>query len=299
MLCALMLVAAMSSISADLPGRSVMLQITDGRVEARFDPVRRRLMHFGRVGGPNLLWTKFDHDLHDAGPDWWINFGGEKIWLWPQARWVEAFGSDWPPRNDLLGTPADEARMDDGAIVSTSASLEWAGVRIERRFEIDASSRLIVTTRTRVDEPENAAGWALWSVAQLPRPVRVVGRQADATLDERPLGQTPVEMKRLNERWIELRPVDATGAKLGFNGDAFAGVIGPDVLWVESPARADDTFPPGERAQFYATSLTDQDAYVEFEFISRHATRENPQLELVIVLEAITTEELDRRLSAR
>lgn len=274
------------------------LSLTDGVVEARFDPVRRRLMHFGRVGGPNLLWTKIDHDLITAKPDWWINFGGEKIWMWPQARWVEAFGADWPPRNDLLGTPPADAKLDGGAIVAT-LPIDWAGVTVERRFEIDASSRLVITTRTTVTDASKAPGWALWSVAQLPRPARVVGRQTEASLDERSLGQAPVAMKRVNDRWIELRPADVTGTKLGFNGDALAGVIGADVLWIESPARPGDTFPPGERAQFFAMSAGDSSDYVEFEFISRYATPDRPELELVIVMEALTPAELDRRIASR
>jgi hypothetical protein len=299
MICALMLLAAMSLFAPASSDARDVLQITDGRVEARFDPVRRRLMHFGRVDGPNLLWTRVDHDLTAAKPDWWINFGGEKVWMWPQTRWKEVFGSDWPPRNDLLGTPPAEARVEQGAIIASIGPIDWAGVRIERRFEIDQAGRLVITTRTLVDDPDKAVGWALWSVAQVPRPTRVIGRQTDASLDERSLGQAPVAVQRLNDRWIELRPADTTGTKIGFNGDALAGVIGRDVLWIESPARPGDTFPPGERAQFYATALADQNAYVELEFISRRATRESPAVELVIVLEAITLDELERRLADR
>jgi hypothetical protein len=127
----------------------------------------------------------------------------------------------------------------------------------------------------------------------------VVGRQVGVSLDERSLGHPPAAMRRLGDRWIELRPADATGTKLGFNGDALAGVIGPDVLWIESPARPGDTFPTGERAQFFAMSAGDSSDYVEFEFISRYATPDRPELELVIVMEALTPAELERRMASR
>src|SRR5262245_60839367 len=70
-------------------------RMTNGTVELILVPQIGRIMRYGFVGGPNVLWE--NPAMHGkvvppkAGDKEWANYGGDKLWPAPQDRW------GWPP----------------------------------------------------------------------------------------------------------------------------------------------------------------------------------------------------------
>ena len=95
------------------------VQMSNGTVEIVIVPQIGRIMRYGFVGGPNMLWNNIalagkTTDLASASKDW-NNYGGDKLWPAPQDRWA------WPPDRVLDSAPqtvkklAEWASADDGA----------------------------------------------------------------------------------------------------------------------------------------------------------------------------------------
>src|SRR5579862_9449152 len=79
----------------DYNGWSGAYRLTNGAAELIFVPQIGRIMRYGYVDGPNILWNNpamagKAADADDAAKNW-PNFGGDKLWPAPQERWP------WPP----------------------------------------------------------------------------------------------------------------------------------------------------------------------------------------------------------
>src|ERR1043165_8928211 len=80
---------------ADYHGWKNCAVLSNGKFEVIYVPQIGRIMRYGRIGGPNMLWENPKYfgktvDLKNPGKDW-TNFGGDKLWSAPQDRW------GWPP----------------------------------------------------------------------------------------------------------------------------------------------------------------------------------------------------------
>lgn len=128
---------------------------------AEVDPGLGRLLAFGRLGGSNVLWT------NPAGTDvgGWKNFGGEKLWLWPQDEWPALFGADWPPPFD--GLPWQGRAGDNWA--EWELSLEPVlPVAIVRKASLEADG-----LRIHSEVCGSIVPFRLWSITQIERPRRL------------------------------------------------------------------------------------------------------------------------------
>lgn len=100
-------------------------------VEMVIVPDINRIVRFGRPGGPNLLWVDPEAENGPAMP--WKNWGGEKLWFWPQERWPE-LGSPWPPPMDP-GVAGEMILQSDGLDWLMPGSENRPTVRREVRVE--------------------------------------------------------------------------------------------------------------------------------------------------------------------
>ena len=73
-------------------------QLSNGSIDVLISPERGgRVVSFGPRGGRNVFWT------NPKAPDYlkfsgnWLNWGGEKTWIWHQQEWRELAGKGWPP----------------------------------------------------------------------------------------------------------------------------------------------------------------------------------------------------------
>src|SRR5918997_5523706 len=125
-------------------------RISDGRTEAIVVPaLSGRVMRYGRVGGPNVLWNSRRGDWK---PDEWRNWGGDKAWPAPQSAWpLYSPRGAWPPHPTFDGLPHRTQTPPQGALLRTAGPLmAGLGVRATRDYRFDAATgELAIETTLR------------------------------------------------------------------------------------------------------------------------------------------------------
>jgi len=149
----------------DYHGWPGCFRLTNGTVDVIVVPQIGRVMRYGPVGGPNLLWENPALAGRDPNPSpaagvTWVNFGGEKVWPWPQD-WEGPTGRPWPPPPE-----ADQAGYDvmaDGATLRmTSAPLRGFDVRVVRELTLaPTGTQLTIDSRLEPARPPAADPYAL------------------------------------------------------------------------------------------------------------------------------------------
>ncbi len=194
-------------------------------------PAVNRIVKFGPRSGNNLLWIDPDAVRGPAMP--WLNWGGEKLWFWPQDRWPE-LGCDWPPPMDP-GLPGEISLDRDGLLWRIPAFGGLPGVR--RKIQIEPGG-LTIEVRSCWECSASPTDFVLWSITQVPAPSRVCvrGARGDWHWMGKPCPSTPV---LVDDGW-DWVPDDALSAKCGFAAEALLA----GGLHLESGAACDEiTFP--------------------------------------------------------
>lgn len=205
--------------------------LSNGQVEAVFVPAINRIMRFAEPGGPNALWIDTEAEKGPAMP--WKNWGGEKIWFWPQERW-DALGGDWPPPMDP-GRPASVVATADGLAISIP---DANGVpEILRSIRLPPNSRELHVT-TQWSDPSKADGFSLWSIAQIPASDGVkVSKLRDAKGWSWMQGTRAAEPRSEADGWF-WATIDNKAGKCGFAANALEGATPAGRLLMESRSRA-------------------------------------------------------------
>ena len=268
--------AAVSIERVSYHGWADAYRLRNDTVELVVVPAIARIVHYGYLGQANLLWENVALQGVSAAPGRWYNYGGDKIWLWPQEDWPARCGSGWPPSTDLPGLIAHEAAIVDGGLRLTSPSIPGFGVRTIREIRLaQTGTRVFLTNRIERLATDADFRLAPWTVTQLPADGQIFARLLPGTrladgyrvMDEAPFrGVTRVADRVLT---IE-RPKDRR-ARIRLDADVLAWQRGED-LFIE---RSVDVTPlsevaPGERAQIYSHPDGDAElppgvAYVELE----------------------------------
>lgn len=139
--------------------------IVNDSLEMIVAPSVNRIVKFGPRNGDNLLWI--DPDADRGSPTQWINWGGEKLWFWPQEQWP-SIGAGWPPPMDP-GAP--------GKILEHSGGIDWLIPGTDLfpaiRREIRMNETCIEVRSSWEGATSAAKDFALWSVTQIPAPPRI------------------------------------------------------------------------------------------------------------------------------
>lgn len=299
----LLVLIALSSIACAAPATKIekvrwqdedAYRLSNDKAEAIIVPAWRRVMHYSRLGEPNVLWTGAEKD-YKGPPNAWPNYGGEKAWLWPQDEWTDAGGKKktWPPPNDNSGTPGFTVmRAENGMLELQSANLSQVAAPMLRSYTLDESGALIIDTSIPVTGKLFPQRWAAWSVVQIPRPLRVrsplVGDRRVKSFNKDGSSNLSV-IENGNAALIDTSVTK--DSKVGLDADAltaeYAGysmTMKIDPAWVgQSPG----TYDVAEKAQVYATPLPRKPGdldYVELEFTSPRQVTEHHMPRMRVVL---------------
>jgi hypothetical protein len=239
-------------------------RLTDGVYEVHISPEIGRVMHFSRVGEPNLLWT--NPVPQTISSEQWPNFGGDKLWPWPQNDG----GWGWPPPAEVDRGPYKLEPVPDGVRLQ-GAQNPTRGM-LGERFTRFSHDRVQSTYSLTAAQPQKLP-LAAWSVVQVPAVdavyVRLLKDPTEArTMDEKP---KPFKVQRVNDRWVKVAG-NYVGTKVGLAGDILAARIGDRVFVIERTAGNDD--PDLEKsvaAQVYFSDARktgiDANTYAELELI--------------------------------
>jgi hypothetical protein len=252
-------------------------RLTNGTVEVVVVPRVARILRYGYVGGPNLLW---EGATAANGPKIgeWVNYGGDKAWPWPQDDWgtvtTGKYGG-WPPPPDVDQQPHEAKVVGTDTVRTTSAVLKGFGLRIVREITLaPTGTKLTVVTRFEQAEGDAPLPVAPWTVTQVPHTegeTPFLVRQIPGTFLSQGIRREDAGAAdwKLGEKQGNVLTVthskDSSG-KAFFDGDAIGAVYGDTLFTVRADTRLvpPAQYVPGDRAQIYQNDKGTP--YAEWEF---------------------------------
>jgi hypothetical protein len=148
------------------------IQLSNGVVDVVFVPDVGRVIRFGYLGGPNVLWEnpKFSGQVRPEGFADWFNVGGDKVWPAEQAQWPAVMGRGWPPDRAFDGGLYRAEILPDQSVRLTSPVSPDYGLRAVRTFRLcPGASQLDIAQHY-----EKVAGkpvkTCIWNVSQTDDP---------------------------------------------------------------------------------------------------------------------------------
>jgi hypothetical protein len=257
------------------------LRLSNDAVTVVVVPAAARVMHYGFLGEPNVLWDNARVAGRAPRPGEWANYGGNKVWIWPQEDWPVRTGSAWPPPTDLPDAIANEVQvLGDRELRLTSAPILGYGLRTVREISL-APAGSGVTLVSRLEKTEDGPDFAVsaWTVTQVPADGALFARLMPGSRPEggyrhhMPDAWPPVRREGADILCVE-RPTGHAG-KLGMDADLLAWQRGGTLFVeksVDAAAQLSD-FQLGDRAQIYSHLDNDPGlpagvSYVELEFTS-------------------------------
>jgi hypothetical protein len=219
--------------------------LANGSVEAVIVPAIGRVMQLRLQGeADGAFWENrtLDGQLHDAASNDWTNFGGDKCWPAPQARWIEHQGQDWPPPVAFDEQPVNAVAGERG-VVMTSPIDSGYGIQVVRLVELD-SGQPIMRIRTEYRKLSGAPVIVgIWTITQMREPERVcIQLQAASKFASsyvRLLEADPADLK-VNGRLLSLRRHARQQVKVGTDGSSMAWLGRNCVVRIDTEIR------PGE-----------------------------------------------------
>lgn len=252
-------------------------RLTDGRSEAVVVPSLGRVMRWGKVGGPNLLWNA---GSVSKNPGDWKNYGGDKTWLSPQSSWKVLHGSNnWPPDPAFDGTPQQASVLTGGKLKLVSPTSPRIGIRLERVMSFNARGEFVIE-QTAIKTAGAPVRVGLWSISQSNSPDAVFIPTSPTSPYKNGfynLGQAAglVEQRATvedNLLRVSPRPLAKSSAKFGVDAPVSSLVaVKGDVAWLQQSAKPGGQYPDGADGAGFPTEVYvngDPNAYyVELELL--------------------------------
>lgn len=244
-----------------------------------------RIMFFGPVHGPNLMWIhprfrgKLPEDVTSV--PWsaeaeWANFGGDKVWPVEQFRWPEVNGRAWPPDPWFDGSP-HAFEIEDHAVTLISPVSRFCGARIIRKIRMgETESQIRIEQKLEKVKPGQNRNLepiplTIWSVTQTIKPDEILfpihpeSRLPDPVFiyDANPV--TASNVQRRHDLGI-LFPSESEHQKIGTDGDGWLAAVCGSLAFAQRFKReADAPYPEeGLSAEVY----TAPGSYIELEVLS-------------------------------
>jgi hypothetical protein len=272
------------------------IRLANDEVEVIVVPSIGRVMSFSRVGSGesgNVLWTNptlFGQPFDGTAE--WQNFGGDKLWPWPQngeKGWEGEYGANWPPPEPFRNVAWSARPTDDGITLFLEAATTGYDFDLQRDIRLQNGS--VVITSTLVPAVDDPRSWSAWHVTQIPRPrstVVILGNR-DADLQAASMAD---DLSLLSDFISPLEPVNGRQAatvvplegsyKAGFTSTVLAAGVETDdpVIFLQEVTDMSDgtDLLETDRAQIYVSPADTGELvpWTELEFAS--PLGENPSL---------------------
>lgn len=271
-------------------------RLSNGTVDLVVVPEVGRIMRYGLVLGPNMLWENPTAVGKPIPLGQWPNTGGDKVWPWKQDDWQAITGSAWPPPAAADQAPHQAEVVGKDTVRLTSTVLVPYGIRIVREIRLAPEGTQVFLTNRFVKVREGGDySVGVWTITQVPATTWVLARTLPTVSalnggylslagDKEKGGFAAITLLPGGALKVDRRPNDS--AKLGTEADLLASLQGDLLFTVRiapMPPR-DNTgasYDKGERAQIYSQPDNVEDAargitpYIELEFTSPRRTLKN------------------------
>ena len=171
--------------SVEYKGWTDAVELNNGVVRLVVVPSIGRIMHYGFVGGENILWDDPQHYgktlpggqpfTDEEGNLAWTNFGGDKVWPNQQSEFEAINGYSWPPDPAYDGGAHQVELLDDGVRITSPLSA-FNGARSIRTIRlVGGGTRVSIGQRLKKEQaiakPElEPLRYTIWNVTQIRPP---------------------------------------------------------------------------------------------------------------------------------
>lgn len=149
-------------------GWSDCRRISNGIVDLVFVPQVGRIMRYGYVNKPNVLWVNCElagQFAATTGPGRaWENYGGDKLWPAPQSVW------GFPPDSILDGSPWSVRDLVGGRIEAWSPASPVTGIRFRRVISLASTGSQVTVENIMECIGATPVSWGIWEVTQVSTP---------------------------------------------------------------------------------------------------------------------------------
>lgn len=162
--------AAVNVTMVDYQGWKNVYRLENGTVELIVVPQIGRIMHYGYIGGPNMLWVNpaLHGKIGNKTPNnEWVNFGGDKVWPSPQSKWN---ANGWPPDTNLDGSRHRVRMLPNHHLILLSLASQKFGLRFQREIALDETGTGVSITNTMHNTSQGPINWGIWEVTQVDDP---------------------------------------------------------------------------------------------------------------------------------
>jgi len=253
------------------------MKIRNDRFELGVSAATGRVTAYGPVGGPNVLWQNPRAPETPTVFPGWVNWGGDKVWIWPEEDWARWSPETRHPPGDPSPGP-HQVEGDGLRLRMTSPVLPDYGLRVVREISLaPTGSRVTFINRLEQTRPGRLAmPVGVWTVTQIPAPPRIhalLSPDAEPPGYESFPGTAWPKIERHGDLVTLHRP-SSPWQKIGLDAHRLAAPVDGHLFIVGTPA-----LPGGPRARFRrAQVFSDPDdspfrlpglpPYVELEFTS-------------------------------
>lgn len=251
-------------------------RVANGEFEILAAAGTGRIVRYGSIGGANVLWSNPRAPETPVVFSGWVNWGGDKVWLWPEDDWRQWSPATTHPPGDPASAPWDVVQL-GLTLRMTSPVVADYGLRIIREISLspDGSGVVISNHLAQIAGAALALPVAIWTVTQLPAASRIAARLA-------PDAVAPGYAHFPGGEWQSIEPHGATiilhrpaapWQKIGLDADQLSVHVGGYLFTIETPDAATG-HTRHRRAQVFsdpddsAFRLPGTPPYIELEFTS-------------------------------
>ncbi|MFI5378757.1 MAG: hypothetical protein ACHRHE_05645 [Tepidisphaerales bacterium] len=270
---------------------SGVVTIGNDQVQLSVDPARGRITGYGFKGGGNVFWE--NPKAVEFAPKFggWINWGGDKVWVWPQDDW------NWPPPIPDL---PHEVKKDGNVIEMISPVVPRYGIRVVRRIELsERGTEVTVKSRFIVaGKMPDGVPIGVWSVTQVPATPYVLARATGSGGEIRlnHIGDANIGHEKLADNLVWLKRPGTKSGKVALDAELMAAAYGDYMIvqrqYLQSPQVG--VLQVATRGQLYAHPDNADNlpagwpTYMELEWITPSVPRvEVEKVELKVVYKLV------------
>jgi hypothetical protein len=261
------------------PAGDTIHRLANDQYELLVSAETGRVCRYGKIGGPNVLWDNPHAPETPVVFPGWVNWGGDKVWIWPEEDWkVWKTGHQHPP-GDPSSKP-HQMEVKGLQLRMTSPVIAQYGLRVVREITLAAqgSEVTFVNRLEQVEKPALTRPVGVWTVTQIPAAREIYARLCPGAKAPgyESFPQTDWPKAELHGRVITFHRPAAPWQKVGIEADLLAIPVGGQMFTVETPLakNAAGPYAPLRRAQLFSDPdvsdfrLPSSPTYIEFEFTS-------------------------------
>ncbi|MDO8944066.1 MAG: hypothetical protein Q7U75_12835, partial [Desulfobacterales bacterium] len=238
-------------------------------------PAIGRIMHFGFVGGDNVLWENraLDGKALDGAQKEWLNLGGDKSWPSPEAEWGKFTGDkSWFPPRAFDGLP-HTAAVEGNTVVITSPVDAHYQMRVVRRITLDADKPVLTVQTLYKRTGGEPTKMGIWIITQLRDPAGIYVPLPEPAVH--PAGHVvfsktaPPSLRTHTEgprKMLSLVRDPKDSFKLGTGADTLIWIGEKETVRIDSPRVAGAEYPDQDSSAEVYTNGGDL-KYIELEML--------------------------------